>query len=112
MAAVIDPSIRSLASLSRIEKEVMPEFAIERCVELGLMSGLGAGPGIVLVHGLRLLQGCRTGSSPAGYGGLNGAGFSIVPTGLPAAMEKSGKPHEEADYGHDPHGQGTSLRAG
>jgi pimeloyl-ACP methyl ester carboxylesterase len=60
---------------------------------------LGEGPAIVLVHGFGSSR-VQNWKSTGWYGGLTGAGFSIVAMDCRGHGE-SGKPHDEAAYGHD-----------
>ena len=77
----------------------MPEFAIaEDGVELAY-ERLGEGPAIVLVHGFGSSR-VQNWKSTGWYGGLTGAGFSIVAMDCRGHGE-SGKPHDAAAYGHD-----------
>src|SRR5712671_3556524 len=84
----------------------MPEYAIaEDGVELayerqGAEKGAEtARPAIVLVHGFASSR-VQNWKSTGWYGGLTGAGFSIVAMDCRGHGD-SGKPHEEAFYGHD-----------
>jgi len=59
----------------------------------------GEGPAIVLVHGFGSSR-VQNWKSTGWYGGLTGAGFSIVAMDCRGHGD-SGKPHDEAFYGHD-----------
>lgn len=59
----------------------------------------GEGPAIVLVHGFGSSR-VQNWRSTGWYGGLTGAGFSIVAMDCRGHGE-SGKPHDVAFYGHD-----------
>jgi pimeloyl-ACP methyl ester carboxylesterase len=77
----------------------MPEFAIASDgVELAYEQ-LGEGPAILLVHGFGSSR-VQNWKSTGWYGGLTAAGFSIVAMDCRGHGE-SGKPHDQASYGHD-----------
>jgi pimeloyl-ACP methyl ester carboxylesterase len=77
----------------------MPEFATaEDGVELAY-ERQGEGAAIVLVHGFGSSR-TQNWKSTGWYGGLTGAGFSIVAMDCRGHGE-SGKPHDPASYGHD-----------
>ncbi|MEO8300862.1 MAG: alpha/beta hydrolase [Rhizomicrobium sp.] len=77
----------------------MPEFVIaDDGVELAY-ERQGEGPAIVLVHGFGSSR-VQNWKSTGWYGGLTVAGFSIVAMDCRGHGE-SGKPHDEAFYGHD-----------
>lgn len=59
----------------------------------------GEGPAIVLVHGFGSSR-VQNWKSTGWYGGLMGAGFAIVAMDCRGHGD-SGKPHEDAAYGHD-----------
>ena len=59
----------------------------------------GEGPAIVLVHGFGSSR-AQNWKSTGWYGGLTGAGFSFVAMDCRGHGD-SGKPHDEAFYGHD-----------
>src|SRR5689334_21375041 len=59
----------------------------------------GDGPAIVLVHGFGSSR-AQNWKSTGWYGGLTAAGFSIVAMDCRGHGD-SGKPHQEAFYGHD-----------
>ena len=59
----------------------------------------GEGPAIVLVHGFASSR-MQNWKSTGWYGGLTGAGFSIVAMDCRGHGD-SGKPHDPACYGHD-----------
>ncbi|HSS14007.1 MAG TPA: alpha/beta hydrolase [Rhizomicrobium sp.] len=77
----------------------MPEFVTaEDGIELAY-DRQGEGPAIVLVHGFGSSR-VQNWKSTGWYGGLTEAGFSIVAMDCRGHGE-SGKPHDEAFYGHD-----------
>src|SRR5476651_1359552 len=59
----------------------------------------GEGPAIMLVHGFGSSR-MQNWKSTGWYGGLTGAGFSIVAMDCRGHGD-SGKPHDPAAYGHD-----------
>ena len=77
----------------------MPEFVTAADgVELAYERH-GEGPAIVLVHGFGSSR-LQNWKSTGWYGGLTGAGFSIVAMDCRGHGD-SGKPHDPAAYGHD-----------
>jgi pimeloyl-ACP methyl ester carboxylesterase len=77
----------------------VPEFVIAGDgVELAYEKH-GEGPAVVMVHGFGSSR-IQNWKSTGWYGGLTGAGFSIVAMDCRGHGE-SGKPHEESAYGHD-----------
>ena len=77
----------------------MPEFVTaEDGIELAY-DRQGEGPAIVLVHGFGSSR-VQNWKSTGWYGGLTEVGFSIVAMDCRGHGE-SGKPHDEAFYGHD-----------
>ena len=77
----------------------MPDFVTaDDGVELAY-ERQGEGPAIVLVHGFGSSR-LQNWKSTGWYGGLTAAGFSLVAMDCRAHGD-SGKPHDEAAYGHD-----------
>jgi pimeloyl-ACP methyl ester carboxylesterase len=77
----------------------MPEFVkAQDGVELAY-ERQGEGPAIVMVHGFGSSR-VQNWRSTGWYGGLTAAGFSTVAMDCRGHGE-SGKPHDEASYGHD-----------
>ncbi len=77
----------------------MPEFVTAADgVELAY-ERQGEGPAIVLIHGFGSSR-VQNWKSTGWYGGLTGAGFSLVAMDCRGHGE-SGKPHDEAAYGHE-----------
>jgi pimeloyl-ACP methyl ester carboxylesterase len=77
----------------------MPEFVTAADgIELAY-DRQGEGPAIVLVHGF-VSSRVQNWKSTGWYGGLAEAGFSVVAMDCRGHGE-SGKPHDEAFYGHD-----------
>jgi len=85
----------------------MPEFVTaEDGIDLAY-ERLGEGPAIMLVHGFGSSR-VQNWKSTGWYGGLTEAGFSIVAMDCRGHGD-SGKPHEEAFYGHDRMAQDVVL---
>lgn len=77
----------------------MPEFVTAEDGIALAFERQGEGPAIVLVHGFGSSR-VQNWKSTGWYGGLTGAGFSIVAMDCRGHGD-SGKPHDEAFYGHD-----------
>jgi pimeloyl-ACP methyl ester carboxylesterase len=77
----------------------MPEFATASDGTQLAFERLGEGPAIMLVHGFGSSR-SQNWKSTGWYGGLTEAGFSIVAMDCRGHGD-SGKPHDEAAYGHD-----------
>lgn len=79
----------------------MPEFATATASDGTALAfeRLGAGPAIVLVHGFGSSR-SQNWKSTGWYGGLTEAGFSLLAMDCRGHGD-SGKPHDEAAYGHD-----------
>ena len=85
----------------------MPEFATAKDgVELAYERH-GEGPAIVLVHGFGSSR-AQNWKFTGWYGGLTEAGFSIVAMDCRGHGD-SGKPHDQAFYGHDRMAQDVAL---